>query len=285
MRGPSHTDSLYRSSHFALDPLLDHFQRKVDRSRSRELITGILRKSTAILAVVLFLVLVLRSRGSASTPAPSQSQERTLHCFFLLDRSGSMKSLAAGAIAGFNHYVKQQQAQGGRMLLTLAQFDDQQPFQLVFEGRDIHQVSQLRLSDFKPRGRTPLYDSLAELILHADKHSGAGVEVVLVVFSDGLENASRRHTRSEVFGLVEQRRKGAAGWTFVFLGANQARGSSQGRGFGGRGLQGAGMWEWGRGCGGQEFARSGDVRGRSLHGARMSELGLGCGGAGVCRGR
>ena len=42
---------------------------------------------------------------------------------------------------------------------------------------------------------------------------------VVVVFTDGHENASRRWTQAQVFGRIAQLKQ--AGWTFVFLGANQ----------------------------------------------------------------
>jgi len=39
------------------------------------------------------------------------------------------------------------------------------------------------------------------------------------VFTDGLENASRRWTRDTIFGRIDELKP--KGWTFVFLGANQ----------------------------------------------------------------
>lgn len=42
---------------------------------------------------------------------------------------------------------------------------------------------------------------------------------MVVVFTDGEENASRRWTRDALFSRIE--RLEAAGWSFVFLGANQ----------------------------------------------------------------
>eukprot|EP00966_Prymnesium_polylepis_P014412 332813-Prymnesium_polylepis.1 len=49
------------------------------------------------------------------------------------------------------------------MLLTLAQFDDQQPFDIIHDGVDIRKLAPLRSVDFQPRGRTPLYDALTAL--------------------------------------------------------------------------------------------------------------------------
>lgn len=68
------------------------------------------------------------------------------------------------------------------------------------------------------------------MIAHASASSrarrGGGSEVVVVVFSDGKENASRRSSREKVFEQIEAKRK--EGWTFVFLGANQARARARG---------------------------------------------------------
>ncbi|KAL1525198.1 hypothetical protein AB1Y20_020068 [Prymnesium parvum] len=217
MHGPTPFDSLYRSSHFALDPLLDHFQRSRHKERSHALISSILRRLALLAALVLVCTIALRSIGNAK----HNSRERTLHCFFLLDRSGSMRSLSTSVVKGFNSYVARQQQQPGAMRLTLAQFDDRQPFQLIHDGQDIRKVRPLTPADFEPRGRTPLYDALAELIAHVDRHATKGSEVVVVIFSDGMENASRRHTRDTIFKMIEERRQGGDGWTFVFLGANQ----------------------------------------------------------------
>ena len=58
----------------------------------------------------------------------------------------------------------------------------------------------------------------------AERRLGEGpangtVDPVVVVFTDGLENASQRITRADLFARIGRLRD--AGWTFVFLGANQ----------------------------------------------------------------
>ena len=42
---------------------------------------------------------------------------------------------------------------------------------------------------------------------------------MLVVVTDGQENASREHTRGSVFDMITERRQ--QGWSFLFLGADQ----------------------------------------------------------------
>ena len=141
-----------------------------------------------------------------------------MHCFFLIDHTGSMASMKDAVRSGFDHFVAKQKAQEGSMLMTLAQFNSEKPFELLFSGVDVRKVEPL--VHFQPFGQTPLYDALHGLIEHASRiESSSESEVVVAVFTDGAENDSRKHTRAEVFKLIEERRK--MGWTFVFLGANQ----------------------------------------------------------------
>merc|ERR1719188_1661538 len=53
----------------------------------------------------------------------------------------------------------------------------------------------------------------------AEAAQGAHERVVVVTFSDGRENASREHSRKSIFKRINAKRE--AGWTFVFMGANQ----------------------------------------------------------------
>ena len=121
-----------------------------------------------------------------------------MHIFFLLDRTGSMHSIRSAVVSGFNEFLQQQQAQPGSMTMTLAQFNSLAPFEVRFEARDVHTVAPLDATSFAPSGMTPLYDALAMLIDHAHKAEQASErEVVIAVFTDGKENASRRYSRDQ----------------------------------------------------------------------------------------
>jgi len=77
-------------------------------------------------------------------------------------------------------------------------------------------------SQYQPRGATPLLDALGDLVDSIDRRiaaHGTAEDQIVVVFTDGHENASSRWTRRRLFATVEARR--TAGWTFVFMGANQ----------------------------------------------------------------
>ncbi len=164
------------------------------------------------------------SESTAPTPPPSVDP---VHTWFLLDRSGSMSSLHGAVVDGFNEFLSGQKAKAGAALrLTVVQFDDQDPHEVVVGPVDLHDVGPLKPEQFQPRGMTPLYDAVGRLIAAAEHEVATRAEwglpaedVVVVIFTDGLENASREWDQRRVFDRI--RAKQAEGWTFVFLGANQ----------------------------------------------------------------
>jgi Mg-chelatase subunit ChlD len=146
-----------------------------------------------------------------------------VHLYVLLDRSGSMESIRAEVIGGFNAFVASQQVNGADARLTLVQFDTVDLADTIVDDLAIRQVRGLRRHDFQPRGGTPLLDATAQLIARAttrtDARAAAGTpeQPVVVTITDGLENASREFTRAALRDLVTARE--AAGWTFVYLSA------------------------------------------------------------------
>lgn len=146
--------------------------------------------------------------------------------WFLLDRSGSMDLVAGDVIGGFNYFLAEQAARAGECRMTVVQFDSEDPFEVVVDGKKPDAVPELNDFVYQPRGLTPLYDAIGELINRADdriairaKAKKSAEDQLVVVFTDGLENDSRRYGRPKVFELVKERQD--EDWTFVFMGANQ----------------------------------------------------------------
>ena len=150
----------------------------------------------------------------------------TVHTYFLLDRSGSMQAIADDVVGGFNAFLASQQADGDDMRMTLVQFDSHDPHEVIADAVPIAEIAPLTSADFEPRGGTPLYDAMGQVIadatIRAEQRAGAGEapeEIVFVTFTDGMENQSHEYDRDQIFTLVEKREK--KGWTSVYLGANQ----------------------------------------------------------------
>ena len=60
-----------------------------------------------------------------------------MHISFVLDRSGWMQSIAPDVIGGFNAFLATQQADGSDALLTLVQFDSQDPHEVLVDAAAI----------------------------------------------------------------------------------------------------------------------------------------------------
>ena len=142
---------------------------------------------------------------------------------FVLDRSGSMASLADDAIGGFNALIEKQKRQSGRCFVTTVLFDTR--FERLHDRLPLEQVEPLTRDTYVPGGCTALLDAVGDTIRHiAAIHRYARPEDVpentlFVITTDGMENASRRYSREEVRRRIAHEQE-KYGWQFVFLGAN-----------------------------------------------------------------
>jgi Mg-chelatase subunit ChlD len=142
---------------------------------------------------------------------------------FLLDRSGSMAPLARDVVGSFDQFVREQRAQPGEARFTLVQFHHQ--LETTISRRPIGEVDSL-FGKFFPTGNTALLDALGETIATLGEALAATSEperpehVIVVVLTDGEENASRRYDRETIRRMVEHQQS-VYQWKFLFLGANQ----------------------------------------------------------------
>lgn len=146
------------------------------------------------------------------------------HIYTLLDRSGSMASIASDIIGGFNTFIEEQKKLGTDVRVTLVQFDTQDPQEVIAAGVPIAELVPLDRHNFVPRGGTPLFDATGKLIGRATldeqeraANGEAPEDIVFVTITDGEENASHEFTLQRVKNLIahcEERN-----WTFVFLSA------------------------------------------------------------------
>lgn len=122
----------------------------------------------------------------------------------LLDRSGSMAAIQAPMEQAFAEFVAQQRSAGEDGLwLTLHQFDHES-YDVTYDRASLSQVGGLGLV---PRGNTPLVDCLWQFGLEArrviDDPADETERLLLVVVTDGQENASKARTWSQVKELFD----------------------------------------------------------------------------------
>ncbi len=135
---------------------------------------------------------------------------------FILDKSGSMDSVKSATISGFNEYIgtlKKDREVEYDLLLTLFDTDI-----IEFERSPISNIVDLTDKTYQPNGGTALYDAAVSTIKDAEKvNSGKNL---VVIMTDGGENASKEYNEKDLKSLIERLEK-TGKWTFVFLGANQ----------------------------------------------------------------
>lgn len=104
--------------------------------------------------------------------------------------------------------------------------------QTRFETLPIEEADPLSTEDYSPRAQTPLIDASIETLSLAETKAVKDDpdQVVMVVLTDGKENASTENTSEELKSLIEKKRE--AGWEFVFLGVGiDAWGASRESGY------------------------------------------------------
>jgi hypothetical protein len=145
----------------------------------------------------------------------------------LLDRSGSMTSIMHEAVGAFNSFIEAQKAldTNDKVKVTLACFDNE--YEVVFDRVPLQDVPELTVPMVQPRGMTGLNDAIGKLVNGAKYPSR---DTVLLIQTDGYENASNEYTSSQIKELIEA--KEAAGWDVNFIGAGiDAFSVSEGLGF------------------------------------------------------
>jgi hypothetical protein len=161
-------------------------------------------------------------RATVTSASDAPASDAPVHVSFLLDRSGSMNRLVDDVVGGFNAFVANQRATAGDCAFTTVQFDSHDPFEVIHNAVPISTVPELSHDQYRPRGMTPLLDALGNLVTSTEQRVNSlstAEDQVVVVFTDGLENASRTWNRNALFDVIEKKK--ADGWSFVFMGANQ----------------------------------------------------------------
>jgi hypothetical protein len=138
---------------------------------------------------------------------------------FVLDRSGSMASLAAEAVTGFNTLLGEQRAVSPSALFSLSLFDHEDS--LLYDAVPLAEVPELTSSSYVPRGGTALNDAVAAMIRRLGRRAKRSTRVLIAILTDGSENASREASQADLLSMIAYRRS-TYDWQFVFIGPADA---------------------------------------------------------------
>ncbi|WP_392454373.1 hypothetical protein ACF3OH_09860 [Chryseomicrobium aureum] len=136
---------------------------------------------------------------------------------FILDRSGSMSGLEKDTVGGYNSLITKQREVEGDVRISTLLFDHD--LEWVHDRTSIHEVRVLTEKEYYVRGTTALLDAIGygiQKMMTIQKNED--VKVLVVITTDGMENASKEYTTKSVQQLISAQT--ALGWEFLFLGAN-----------------------------------------------------------------
>ena len=162
----------------------------------------------------------------------STSNAPLTHIVCIIDRSGSMQPIAADAIGGYNSFLENQRKLPGEAVVTLVLFDHE--YQRICSARPIAEAPRLSRENYVPRGTTALLDAIGRTIddirntktsaaktrSNGRAHRSESAKVIVVILTDGMENASTDYSHEAVAAGIKEMRL-ELGWEFVYLGANQ----------------------------------------------------------------
>jgi uncharacterized protein YegL len=135
---------------------------------------------------------------------------------FVLDSSGSMGIVRDETIQGVNKYINELKKDSATdysfSLLTFGK-----EFTTVYESVPINQVREITKESYIPDGFTPLYDAVGRAI-KAVGNVSSDTRVIVVVMTDGHENASTTYNQVTIKELITQK-DSLSNWAIIYLGA------------------------------------------------------------------
>ncbi|MCR5203017.1 MAG: VWA domain-containing protein [Lachnospiraceae bacterium] len=142
---------------------------------------------------------------------------------YIIDRSGSMGGLEEDTIGGFNSMMKKQKKTGEKALVTTVLFDDE--YEVLHDRVPIDKVEEMTDKQYYVRGCTALLDAVGKTINRIegrqkkDKKGEVPDKTIVVITTDGMENASEEYSYEKIQKMIKRQQK-KCDWEFIFIGAN-----------------------------------------------------------------
>lgn len=121
-----------------------------------------------------------------------------------------MSNVKNDVIGGFNAFIDSQKEIKGTASISLVLFDNE--YDMVYENVDLNSVKYLDDSTFVPRGMTALLDSVGRTInsvgerLNNTSEEERPEKVMVCIFTDGMENSSKKFTKEQIKKMIEHQR-------------------------------------------------------------------------------
>lgn len=153
-------------------------------------------------------------------------KQKTIY-HLIVDKSSSMSDCIPQTINGFNEQVSkirelQQQYPEQELSIGLTTFNHE-VYEHFYQSRP-EMVNQLSTNTYRPDGSTALLDAVGLSTKHIEEllkfqSVNTDTTVVVVILTDGEENASKFYTLKDIKAMISRLQE-TGKWTFSFLGAN-----------------------------------------------------------------
>ncbi|MCK9437964.1 MAG: VWA domain-containing protein [Synergistaceae bacterium] len=151
-------------------------------------------------------------------------KENYLKIIFVIDESGSMQGTESDVIGGFNNFIEKQKTEHqGKITVTLYKFNSY--WSRILNDLSIEEIRPLTNGDYTPGGLTALYDTIGNAITDIEnqvkysKREHMASMVMMVIITDGQENASKEYDARKVKQMIQELEK-SENWQFIYMGAD-----------------------------------------------------------------
>ena len=137
----------------------------------------------------------------------------------ILDKSGSMYSMTDDTIGGFNSLLEEQRKKDVPVKVSVGMFNH--ILEAKYDRVDIKELKDMTREDYMAQGTTALLDAVGNTLSAMKEREEVNVEgnkVIVVIITDGMENASKEWKKDGVKKLITDLTE--KGYEFVFLGAD-----------------------------------------------------------------
>lgn len=148
-------------------------------------------------------------------------KENYINVVFIIDESGSMYSSKEDVIGGFKKVIdEQKQIKEGKCTVSLYTFEDD--VREIYLGKDVNDVNDIV---YNPCGCTAMNDAIGTAITNMGKWLNKMEEnekpskTMVIIMTDGLENASKEYTLSQVKEMIKHQSE-KYNWEFIYIGAD-----------------------------------------------------------------
>jgi hypothetical protein len=125
---------------------------------------------------------------------------------------------------GFNNFIEQQKTEHqGKITVSLYKFNSY--WSRILNDLPIEEIRPLTNGDYTPGGLTALYDTIGNAITDIEnqtsytKREYKASMVMMVVITDGQENASREYDSRKIKQMIQELEQ-SENWQFIYLGAD-----------------------------------------------------------------